>query len=64
MGDLSFLDLYGVWTLLFVMVFGMIAVLTARDLPSMARLIILGTGLAPFVAGFFAIPMYAIIHSS
>ncbi|HEV7772224.1 MAG TPA: hypothetical protein VGO48_02910 [Conexibacter sp.] len=63
MARISFFDLYAGWTLLFVMVFGMIGLLKApNDLVSITKAIGVGTGAAPFAAAFFAPPMYLIIH--
>jgi hypothetical protein len=63
MERLSLLDLYGGWSLLFVIVFGTIGLFASRnDLVSMAKGIALGSSVAPFAAAVFALPMYLAIH--
>lgn len=57
------LELEGAWTLLIGMVFGMIAVFREPDIPSMTRRLAAGGAWAPFIAGFFAIPSYLLIHT-
>jgi hypothetical protein len=60
---LSLSDLYLGWTLLFTMVFGTVAFFKApNDFASIAKYVGLATGMAVFVAAWFAVPMWAVIR--